>query len=183
MKIKLKRNDGEEKVGEIRELDLSYLDEVVSLNEDILNKLENKEIYARTTRDEFYEYLTEKGKIIGCIVNGKLIAMGIYGVLKNNEKNYGYDLDMNEEEVLTVCQIEATVVSKEFRGNRLQKKICEVIEKIAKKDKMKIISATASPINSYSVNTFFNLGYEIYKEKEKYGGLRRYILMKRLDRA
>lgn len=183
MQIKVKRKDGIEKVAKIKELDLSYLDEIVNLNEDILKSLENKELYARTERDEFYEYLTSKGRVIGCIVDKKLIAMGVYGALKSDKRNYGYDLDMNKDEILTVCQIECTVVSKEFRGNKLQKKICQVIEEIAKKEKMKIISATASPINSYSVNTFLSLGYEIYKEKEKYGGLRRYILKKELDRA
>lgn len=183
MKIKLKRKDGVEKIGDIKELDLSYLDEIVNLNENILKQLENKELYAKSTRDEFYEYLTGKGKIIGCIVDGNLIAMGIYGVLKEDKRNYGYDLDLYGDSLLHVCQIECTVVNKEFRGNNLQKKICEIIESMAKEDKMKIISATASPINLYSVNTFINLGYEIYKEKEKYGGLRRYILKKDINRA
>lgn len=178
MEVILKRNDGVKKIGVFRWLDFSYLDDIVDLNEDILEGIENKEIYARTTREEFEEYLKENGKIIGCIVDSKLIAMGVYIALKYDKRNYGYDLDIRGENLLEVCQIESTVVTKEFRGNKLQKKICEILEDVGKHRNMKIISATASPINPYSVNTFIDLGYEIAKEKEKYGGLRRYILKK-----
>ncbi|MDO4535266.1 MAG: GNAT family N-acetyltransferase [Clostridium perfringens] len=180
MKIKLKRKDGIEKIGEFKWLDLSYLDDIVNLNESILHSIENKEIYARTNREEFEEYLKGKGKIIGCIVDDNLIAMGVYVALKDDKRNYGYDLDLRGDFLLDVCQIEATVVSKEFRGNKLQRRVCEILESIGREDNMKIISATASPINSYSVNTFIDLGYEIVKEKEKYGGLRRYILKKNI---
>ena len=54
------------------------------------------------------------------------------------------------------------------------------LEKIARKDDIEILSATASPYNEFSVNTFMNLGYEIKKDKLKYGGLRRYVLVKEL---
>lgn len=178
MKIKLIRRDGIEKIGEFKILDISYLDSIINLNENILHGIENKEIYARTEREEFEKFLKELGAVIGCIVDGKLIAMGVYGKLKKDKKNYGYDLEIEGENLLDVCQIESTVVADEFRGNRLQRRICEIIEDMARRDNMKIISATASPNNPYSVRTFINLGYEIYKEKEKYGGLRRYILRK-----
>ena len=60
------------------------------------------------------------------------------------------------------------------------KLFCEELEKIARKDNIEILSATASPYNEFSVNTFMNLGYEIKKDKLKYGGLRRYVLVKEL---
>ena len=178
MEVILKRNDGVEKKGRFKWLDFSYLDDIVNLNENILNGIENKEIYATTKRDEFEEYLKGNGKIIGCIVDNRLVAMGVYVALKYDKRNYGYDLDICGDSLLEVCQIESTVVSKEFRGNKLQRKMCEILESFGKNENMKIISATASPINSYSVNTFIDLGYEIVKEKKKYGGLRRYIFKK-----
>ncbi len=178
MKIRLKRKDGVEKIGEFKWLNLSYLDDIVNLNENILEGIGNKEIYAKTKREEFEEYLKEKGKIVGCIVDNNLIAMGSYVALNYDKRNYGYDLDLRGDSLLDVCQIEATVVSKEFRGNKLQKKICNILENIGRDENKKIITATASPINTYSVNTFIDLGYKIVNEKEKYGGLRRYILKK-----
>ena len=58
--------------------------------------------------------------------------------------------------------------------------MCEKIEDIAKNEGIKILASTASPYNKYSVNTFIKLGYEIKKDKLKYGGLRRYVLAKEI---
>jgi ribosomal protein S18 acetylase RimI-like enzyme len=81
---------------------------------------------------------------------------------------------------LKVGQLEATLVSEAYRGNRLQKIMCEILEEVGKKAGMKYICATAAPNNKYSVNTFNELGYKIVADKLKYGGLRRYILMKEI---
>ena len=163
----------------MKELDLAYIEKIMNLQENILNGIENKEIYAASTADEFEEIILSKGKIIGCVTEeDNLIAMGVYVENGYDNHNYGYDLEMHGEELLKVCQIESTVVDEVYRGNRLQKVICETIENIARKRGMKFITATASPYNPFSVNTFISLGYEIKKDKLKYGGLRRYILAK-----
>ncbi|CDM69470.1 N-acetyltransferase GCN5 [Clostridium bornimense] len=163
----------------MKELDLAYIEKIMNLQENILNGIENKEIYAASTTEEFEEVILSKGKIIGCVTEeDDLIAMGVYVENGYGDHNYGYDLEIQGEELLKVCQIESTVVDEVYRGNRLQKIICEIIENIARERKMKLITATASPYNPYSVNTFKGLGYEIKKDKLKYGGLRRYILAK-----
>ena len=94
--------------------------------------------------------------------------------------NYGYDLELNEEELLDVGQIESTVVAPEYRGNSLQKKICNELEKISIANNDKLLCATVSPYNKYSLNSFLELGYKIEKDKLKYGGLRRYVVVKKL---
>ena len=132
-------------------------------------------------KEEFEEYINCNGKIIGCLTNeDELIAMGVYAKKGYDESNYAYDIGLNGEEVLKVAQIESTIVKSEYRGNKLQRLICEELEKIARKDNIEILTATASPYNEFSVNTFMNLGYEIKKDKLKYGGLRRYVLVKEL---
>lgn len=106
--------------------------------------------------------------------------MGVYVSLGIDEDNYGYDLGIEGEQLLKVCQIESTVVKKNYRGNGLQKIICNELENIGIRDGMNIISATVYPENKYSLNTFLNLGYQVKREKIKYGGYRRYILEKKL---
>ena len=123
------------------------------------------------------------GELENCSIDydeDELIAMGVYAKKGYDESNYAYDIGLNGEEVLKVAQIESTIVKSEYRGNKLQRLICEELEKIARKDDIEILSATASPYNEFSVNTFMNLGYEIKKDKLKYGGLRRYVLVKEL---
>lgn len=177
----VKRKDGELINVIIKKLDLSHINKIMELQENILAGIENKETYAPSTIDEFKEVILGKGEIIGCITEkDKLIAMGVYVENKYDEHNYGYDLEIQGNDLLKVCQIESTIVDEDYRGNRLQKTICETIESIAKERRMKLITATASPYNPFSVNTFIALGYEIKKDKLKYGGLRRYVLAKNL---
>ena len=104
--------------------------------------------------------------------------MGVYVKKGYDKSNYGYDIGLDNDDVLKVGQIESTVVKEEYRGNKLQKIICKELEKIALKNGTKILCATASPYNEFSVNTFKSLGYEIKEDKLKYGGLRRYVLAK-----
>ena len=179
--LKLKNKSGDIINARYKVLDLSYIDEIIELQENIINGLEDKQLYAPTTKEEFINYLKAGGKILGYIDEEEnLIAMAVY-IKKGYEKsNYGYDLDLEGEVLLNVAQVESTVVRSDFRGNGLQKILCKKIEEMAKKDKVKILTSTASPYNKYSVNTFRQLGYEIKKDKIKYGGLRRYVLAKEI---
>ena len=177
--LKLTRKDGIEVEAKLKELDMSYLDKIMELQKIIIDGLENKELYADTEREEFKEYIKKNGKIIGCITEGdELIAMGVYAKKGYDKSNYGYDIGLENEELLKVGQIESTVVKEEYRGNKLQKIICKDLEKIAVKSGTKILCATASPYNKFSVNTFISLGYKVKEDKLKYGGLRRYVLAK-----
>ena len=179
--LNLKRKDGIEVKAELKVLNISYLDKIMELQKIIIDGLENKELYADTEREEFEDYIKKNGKILGCVTeDDELIAMGVYAKKGYDKSNYGYDIGLENEELLKIGQIESTVVKEEYRGNKLQKIICEELEKIAVKEDTKILCATASPYNEFSVNTFKNLGYEIKKDKLKYGGLRRYVLAKRV---
>lgn len=177
----LKRKDGKIIEVKLKEMDASYIDKILELQDIILNGLENKELYAPTEREEFIEYLNKGGKIIGYFTKDKLlVAMGVYIEKGYDSGNYGYDIGLEGNELLRVGQIESTVVRDEFRGNGIQKIICEAFEEIAKENKMNILCATASPYNKFSVNTFEKLGYKIAKDKIKYDGLRRYVLVKNI---
>lgn len=61
-----------------------------------------------------------------------------------------------------------------------KKILIEKLEELAKADNIKYICATAAPDNKYSSDNIKELGFEIVCEKEKYGGLRRYVFMKRI---
>lgn len=183
-KIILKKKDGQEIEAELKELDLSYIDKIMDLQKNIYEGLANKDFYACTDREEFEDTIKANGKIIGCISlkTNELIAMGVYIEYGYGDHNYGYDINIQGEELLKVGQIESTVVNADFRGNKLQKIICEELEEIGKKSKMKYICSTVAPDNKFSVNTFEKLGYNIMADKLKYGGLRRYVFMKEINK-
>lgn len=180
-KITLNRKNGKLVNGELRILNESHIDQIMKLQKEIIDGLEIRELYADSSKESFEECIKGEGKIVGCFTEEDgLVAMGVYAVYGYDEENYGYDLGLKGEELLKVGQIESTIVKKEYRGNKLQNIICNIIEEFAKEDNMKIIGATVSPINKYSLNTFVNNGYTIEDEKIKYGGYRRYILKKEI---
>ena len=175
----VKRKDGITEEVKFKTLGLEYLDKIMELQEIIINALPDKQLYASSGVEEFKNYIEGKGEIIGCVTkDDKLIAMGVYAKLGLEKSNYGYDIGLKDDELLKVGQIESTIVLPEYRGNKLQKKICEILEEIGKNNGTPIMMATASPYNQFSLKTFLDLGYEIVKEKLKYGGLKRCILKK-----
>lgn len=181
-KIILNRKDGRQIEAQLKELDLTYINKIMDFQKNIYNGLEDKNHYACSEKEEFEETIKSKGKIIGCLSmnEDELIAIGVYIEYGYEEHNYGYDVNIKKEELLKVGQIESTLVKQEYRGNSLQKIMCESLEDIGIRREMNYICATVAPENIYSLNTFKKLGYNIITEKLKYGGLNRYVLMKNL---
>lgn len=182
--IILKKKYDTDVQAQLKILDISYIDKIIKLEREIYSGLENKEFYSCSSREEYEEKLNGDGAIVGCVnlENDELVAIGAYVEYGYREHNYGYDFGIDGKELLKVAQIESTIVLNDYRGNKLQKIMCEALEEMAINNKMKIISATVAPYNKFSLNTFKNLGYNIVADKLKYGGLRRYVLMKELKR-
>lgn len=181
-RIVLNKKDGINVEAELKVLDLSYIDKIMELQLNIYEGLENKDFYSCSDKEEFMRTINEKGKIIGCVSlkDNELLAIGVYIEYGYEHHNYGYDIDIEGEELLKVGQLESMLVLKDYRGNRLQKLMCEILEKVSKYAGMSYICATAAPDNIYSVNTFKELQYKVMTEKLKYGGLRRYVLLKEI---
>lgn len=168
---------------EIKVLDLRYIDKIMELQLNMYEELDNKDFYSCSDKEEFIRTINEKGKIIGCtsLKDDELIAIGVYIEYGYEDHNYGYDVGIEGEALLKVGQLESMIVSKDYRGNKLQKLMCEILEEVGKDAGMNYICATAAPDNIYSVNTFKKLNYKIMADKFKYGGLRRYVLLKDLQ--
>lgn len=163
------------------QLQLEHIDQIITLQDRVVDSIIKKEIYASSSRKEFEDIIKEIGCIMGYQTQeGKIVALGAYSVYGYNEHNYGYDLDFEGEALLNIGQVESILVDSDYRGNGLQRKICTALEEVARLEEKRYIAATVSPDNSHSLNNFLALGYEIKKEKLKYGGLRRYILCKSL---
>ena len=179
--ISLRKKDGTFTNGYITYLRKEYIDKIMNLQDNIIEGIVDKQLYSPSSKEEFEECFSEKGKVIGCILeDDSLVAMAVYRNYHYNKHNYGWDINLEGEELLKTAQIESTLVLDEFRGNGLQKIMCLELENFAKEKGMNRIAATASPYNMFSVNNFKNLCYDIKADKLKYGGLRRYVLVKEL---
>lgn len=166
----------------LKTLDISYIEKILSLQNSMYNSLSDKQIFVKTSDEELVDYLNGKASVMGIVTeNDDLAAVGIYIEAGINRDNYGCDLGLSGSEVLNVGQIDTVIVDEKFRGNSLQKFLCRTLEEqVCRKNGKKIIAATVSPFNSYSLNNFLSLGYEIKSDKLKYNGVRRYTVAKEL---
>lgn len=178
IKIKDRANNDILVDAEFEKLTINSIDEILDFQDLIINGLEDKSFFAKTSRNEFIEFFGRKSYFLGLRekTENRLIAFGLYlneGLL---ESNYGYDLDYPKAKIEKTGQIEITIVHPDFRGNRLQKILCEKMIEVARENDDYVVAATVSPENIHSLNTFLKLGFVVNKEKLKYGGVLRCIL-------
>lgn len=179
--ITIIQKSGESVTLTLKSLDLTYLDQILQLQDEVVQGLPDKNWYVPTSKNDFIEYLSGKASVIGYVTpSNELVALGAYIYYGLSEHNYGYDLGITGEKLLTIGQIDSTIVKNSFRGHKLQAALCEALEELSQKDSITTICATVCPDNIYSLNTFLKQGYTIECEKLKYGGFFRYILAKNL---
>lgn len=177
--LKIKTLNQKTVICAISPLKEEHLNAVIILQEEIINTLENRSFFLKTENSEFREIIMNKENIcLGCFnESNELIAYGIF-IKPTLLKNYGLDINLEKELLPLVGHIDSTIVHPNYRGNSLQKYLITAIEEAIDKNKFSILCCTVDPENKASLNTFLKLGYEVKIEKEKYGGLRRYVLMK-----
>ncbi|GAB6168793.1 hypothetical protein JCM1393_12530 [Clostridium carnis] len=177
--LKIKTLQQETVICTISTIKEEHLNDVIILQEEVINTLENRSFFFKTENSEFKDIITNKENIcLGCFnERNELIAYGIF-IKPTLLKNYGLDINLDRELLPLVGHIDSTIVHPNYRGNSLQKHLINAIEEAIDKDKFSILCCTVDPENKASLNTFLKLGYEVKIEKEKYGGLRRYVLMK-----
>jgi len=93
-----------------------------------------------------------------------------------NSYNYGYDLDLCEEELLQVVHMDTSAVHPDYRGLGLQARMVHMAEQELSGRK-RILLSTVHPENRFSLNNMLNQGYGIQKRVGKYGS-ERYVLRK-----
>jgi len=121
-KIELKDTYGNLVEVFIKRLDISYIDKIMTLQKEVVDNLVDKNFYASTDRNEYIKYMENGANILGVVtLEEELIAMGVYVKFGYGEHNYGYDLDIKEEELLNVGQIESTLVKSEYSLNNFKK--------------------------------------------------------------
>jgi predicted GNAT superfamily acetyltransferase len=171
---------------------MPYLGKISYLYEENINEILGLHpILKETLKDDdmfyfddynFYKYQLDRGGImLGCYIDNHLTAYGVMIFPGNDEENLGYDLNFNQDELQFVAHLDSFLVHPDYRGNKLQYKLCTLMQKIALQKGYKHLCSTVSPRNIHSLNNLMNFGFEIRLEKLKYGGKLRYILYKSLS--
>ncbi|RJP80893.1 MAG: hypothetical protein C4522_06720 [Desulfobacteraceae bacterium] len=164
-------------------LDENCLAEVMRLQYMIIERLSRKDMLQPFPPEFMRSHLSEKGFIIGVLVENELVAFRnvYYPDATDQEWNLGSDIGFSKEECRRSVNFQMVCVHPLYRGNNLAYKMnCQAIRLIREQERFDHLLATVSPYNYWNVNTLLKSGFIIVGLKYKYGGKLRYIVYRNL---
>ncbi|PEC86051.1 N-acetyltransferase [Bacillus cereus] len=163
-------------------LSLEHIEQILSLQNIVVEALEDKSRLQPLSQEEFQYILEGNGMMIGAFIENELIAFRALLVPPINDEHLGLDIDIAESELHRVIYQEISNVHPSCRGNGMQKVLATVImDELQKEDsKYDYVCCTVAPFNIPSLKDKFAQGMEIAALKEKYGGSMRYVFVKEL---
>ncbi len=155
------------------------LDKVIALQNEIVEALPDKDLYATFTREESLGQLEHDICIIAeC--DGEVAG---YSVMipndPDNPENYGKYFDYDRDQLAQTVSMDLTMVAPKYRGRGIQRIFNKLRLGMAAEMGAHEALTTISPDNPYSYRNFLVLNFDIVDERELYGGKRRYILRKK----
>ncbi|OPD57877.1 N-acetyltransferase [Bacillus anthracis] len=163
-------------------LSLDYIEQILSLQNVVVEALEDKSRLQPLSQEEFQYILEGNGMMIGAFIENELIAFRALLVPPIDDEHLGLDIGLPESELHRVIYQEISNVHPNWRGNGMQKILATVImDELQKEDsKYDYVCCTVAPFNIPSLKDKFAQGMKIAALKEKYGGSMRYVFVKEL---
>lgn len=137
--------------------------------------------YSMDDEEFVKKHIEEEGFTLKAMKNGEIAGFLIVRYPKESKDNLGVYAGLAEEHRKEVAHMESVAVLPRYKGLGIQRGLMMYGEDILIKQNYRYSMGTAHPENTYSVNNFLKLDYEIVAEVEKYGGLQRYVFCKELD--
>lgn len=163
-------------------LSLEHIEQILSLQNVVVEALEDKSRLQPLSLEEFQYILEGNGMMIGAFIENELIAFRALLVPPIDEEHLGLDIGIPESELHRVIYQEISNVHPNSRGNGMQKILATVImDELQNEDsKYDYVCCTVAPFNIPSLKDKFAQGMEIAALKEKYNGSMRYVFVKEL---
>ncbi|MDW3039213.1 GNAT family N-acetyltransferase [Bacillus pacificus] len=163
-------------------LTLENIEQILSLQNVVVETLEDKSRLQPLSLEEFQYILEGNGMMIGAFIKNELIAFRALLVPPIDDEHLGVDIGLPESELHRVIYQEISNVHPNCRGNGMQKILATVIMDELQKENSKYdyVCCTVAPFNIPSLKDKFSQGMEIAALKEKYGGSMRYVFVKEL---
>ena len=163
-------------------LSLEHIEQILSLQNIVVEALEDKSRLQPLSQEEFQYILEGNGMMIGAFIENELIAFRALLVPPIDDEHLGLDIGLPESELHRVIYQEISNVHPNCRGNGMQKILANVImDELQKEDsKYDYVCCTVAPFNIPSLKDKFAQGMEIAVLKEKYGDSLRYVFVKKL---
>ena len=151
---------------------------------------EHKEYFICDDLEYVKDILTKHGfGVVACDSDGKIVGNLLVKYPGLDMENLGYDvfgnhrlckIELTSENLTCVIHMDSASVLPEHRGYHLESKMISFAEKLIDVSKYTYSFATVAPENLASLKSLERNGYQVMVTKEKYGGLMRCVMMKKL---
>jgi ribosomal protein S18 acetylase RimI-like enzyme len=183
LKSEGKGGDREREEYVIRELDATYMPQVMALQSVIVQHLADRDFLEPFAVDFMRKHFRKRGFVLGTFWGDVLVAFrNVYFPDKHDGQwNLGRDVGLADSELETVANLQMVCVHPDFRGHALARKMnLAALRLLRKIGTYKHICATVHPSNFWNVRILFDCGFSLRRIKLKYGGKIRYIAYQHL---
>ena len=160
----------------------SYEDvpKIMEIMETANRLVKDEEWFFMDTEEFTRQHIEEKGFTLKAEEDGCMAGFLSVRFPGEEHDNLGVHLSLSDEEMKQVAHMETAAVLPEYRGRGIQKSLMCKAEEILRDMPYHYLMGTAHPDNTYSVNNFLKLEYDIVDEGLKYVGLPLYVFCKRV---
>ncbi len=173
-------NIGKKNTTLLRKAGKEDAEEISALMKKVYNGLDDKTLFVCDDYEYVYNQLSENGFGVVAENNGKIIGSFIARYPADSSDNLGIDISLAEGELGKVVHFESVVVDGEYRGNNLQQKMILFAEGLLNRKDYCHLLTTVAPHNAPSIKSFERNGFRPMVTKEKYNGLQRTVLYKKI---
>ena len=160
-------------------LDLSALDDVIKLEEEVYETLPDKNFLRHNSPMVLAECLREPHLALGVYDRGTLVCLSVMWMPEGDERLNIYLRDPLLH-ALSAANYKLCIVSPDARGRGLQRSTGEELIGHARERGIELLCATAYSENIYSIRNLVALGFECDGEIQKYG-MSRLLFYRRLS--
>lgn len=175
---------------------LEDAEKIYEIMVDASRTLEHKEHFICDDLNYVRTLLEQDGfGIVACDTSGNVVGNLLVKYPGITEENLGYDIfpdyfssqnyptntNFLERELQKVVHMDSASVLSNHRGHHLESHMLAFAESLIDTHKYLYAFATVAPANTASLKSLMRNGYQTMVTKEKYGGVLRCIMMKRLD--
>ena len=164
----------------VKPIDISYIPTLLEIQEETFRHAGGSgDFLRRNTYETLAPCFEEPSVVLGVFYKEQMIAFGILYAAGQTKENLAYDID-EVTDVRENANLKLSIVRPDYRGNGIQQLLIVRLEQSARESGFKWISVTVSPDNPWSLNNCKACGYTEVKRLEKYGGLVRVLLAKKI---
>lgn len=162
----------------LKQLTESEVDSIMAFQKEIIAGLPDKTLLRKNTREMFQQCVGRPNYTLGVYEGEVLAALGILFDGSGTEEDLSVGL--TKFQVKNAMNLKLIAVREPYRGNGLQRFLMGRLEDVAEDMGKEYLCATVSKDNVHSFQNLEAMGYVVDHEAEKYGGVTRCVVVKRI---